>query len=118
MKTHKNSKGCIQVLKIILHGDKAEDELQYLLNGLLTTLLHNNISLLTVSQGENMLTGYNNMKYNKCNIPCPCLYLDAELQALTSGQGETQKTRKAPTCKTCGAPRKGHKKGTCEPTQN
>lgn len=43
-------------------------------------------------------------------------YVDAELQALAN-QGQAKNTRKAPTCKTCGAPRKGHKKGPCEAIQ-
>ena len=47
--------------------------------------------------------------------------LEAELQSLTKGKkasdGTTnlRKLRKAPHCKTCGMPRKGHKKNTCTP---
>lgn len=41
--------------------------------------------------------------------------VDAELQRLTNPQNSN--ARKAPTCKTCGAPRKGHKKRVCATTQ-
>ena len=42
------------------------------------------------------------------------LVIDAELQAMTQGTvTRTGQKRKAPTCKKCGLPRKGHKKGQC-----
>ena len=41
------------------------------------------------------------------------MFTDSELQAILQGTSSAPKTRKAPCCKKCGLPRKGHKKGQC-----
>lgn len=57
-------------------------------------------------------------KKRETNI-CPPTCSDAELQQLQNPAPSTsgrKGPRKAPTCKKCGQPRKGHKKGQCSST--
>ncbi|XP_068754519.1 uncharacterized protein [Montipora capricornis] len=51
-------------------------------------------------------------------VICPPTCSDAELQQLQNTPANIggQRPRKAPTCKKCGQPRKGHKKGQCSST--